>query len=336
MTKFRYLLSLAAIAVSLIAAPTAATAATTWKRVALSDAPSCPTGYIPVQKFTLPDGTAVPAFCVMKYEAKDGGNGIATSTAAGTPWVSITWLQASTACQSANARLISENEWLSIAHQVTTVATNWTGGAVGNGVLMSGHNDNAPANSLAASANDDDGYYGTGDTAAAPGDGGFNNFANNTINASPYAGQRRTLKLPNNQVIWDLAGNVWEWVGETIAKGNRYHGGTGQWMSYLSNDGAVSGTSFTAATNVPLNKRPPSTWNANQGMGRYYDGYDAAGAYNSVNEWPDLAGTGYVAPYAAFLRGGSWYHGAYAGVFALTLNHGRSYAYASVGFRCTR
>jgi formylglycine-generating enzyme required for sulfatase activity len=138
--------------------------------------------------------------------------------------------------------------------------------------------------------------------------------------------------LPNGNIIWDFAGNVWEWVAQTIAIASRYNGGASQWMAYHSNDGVAA----ISDSLVPVDKLPKNSWNANQGMGRYYDGNSTAGAYNSVSEWPDSAGTGYVAPLAAFRRGGRWGSAAYAGVFALHLNFGRSYAYADVGFRCTR
>lgn len=305
----RILQRAAAIVVLLcVAAPLHA--ATTWKKISFANSSAtCLSGYITVPQYTLPDGSFVPGFCVMQFEAKDGGSGIAISQASGTPYVNLTWRQSADACAGARARLIAENEWLSIAHQVALVASNWTGGTVGNGALYSGHNDDSPAVALSVS-NSADGYDQTGNA------GGSN--------------QRRTLTLPNGNVIWDFAGNVWEWVGEVIATGSRYHGGTGQWMAYNSTEGGL-----TAATNMPTNKKPPSNYNANQGMGRYYDGYQTSGAYNNVSEWPDNAGTGYVAPYAAFLRGGSWHHGAYAGVFALILNHGRSYTNGGVGFRCT-
>jgi hypothetical protein len=323
-------------------------AATTWKKTAAANTSAgCPSGYVPVPQFTLPDGTFVPGFCVMQFEAQDDGNKVAVAKTSGTPWTNVTWRQAVTACQAAGARLIAENEWLSIAHQATTVAANWTGGAVGVGQLFSGSNDNNPAGPLNAPATAaDDCYTGTNDSTAAPGDSAYSYFASNTVNTSPYAGQCRTLTLPNGQVIWDLAGSLSEWVAEIIPKASRYHGGGAQWMSYNSNDGAVqaAGTNLAVATNMPLNKKPPNGWNANQGMGRYYDGWDAVnGACNTVSEWPDNSGCRST-PYAAFNRGGCWNSGSTGGVFSLYLDSGRSSVYGGygggaagvAGFRCTR
>ena len=291
-----------------------------WTKVPTnSSASSCPSCYIPVPAYALPDGTQVPAFCVMKYEAKQsttaygdrniGGSGgaLPVSTSAGTPWVNLTWQDARSACAATGSQLITEDQWLSLAHQVTSVASNWSGGAVGSGYVYSGHNDNSPANALAAS-DDSDGYFGTGNTSG---------------------NQRRTLTLPNGQMIWDLAGNVWEWVDATIAAASRYHGGASQVMSYNTSDG------FSVASSVPVAKRPQNNWNASQGMGRYYDGYSLAGAFNSYNESPENCAD-YCTPTAVFLRGGAWVGGAHAGAFSLYLNYGRSAAGIGSGFRCTR
>jgi formylglycine-generating enzyme required for sulfatase activity len=335
------------LAVALTAIFIPAQAATTWKKIAFPNSTTtCPTGYVPVPSYVLPDSTFVLGFCVMQFEAQMDtlANGYrAISVAGSTPWSNVTWHQAATACQSASARLITENEWLSIAHQAASVAANWTGGAVGTGVLFSGHNDNAPASALNAPASAAaDCYTGTGDAASGVGDSAFAGYANNTINASPTAGQCRKLTLPNGQVIWDFAGNLWEWVGDSLVKASRYHGGATGWMSYSSNDGAVSGTSYSIASNLTTNKRPTNNWNANQGMGRYYDGANVAGAYTTVYEWPDYVGANaYNAPVAAFLRGGGWNSGAGGGVFALSLDAGRSSVKGmnnlnNAGFRCTR
>jgi formylglycine-generating enzyme required for sulfatase activity len=291
-----------------------AQAATTWTPISFANpTTSCPSGYIPVSLYTLPSGTVVPAFCVMQYDAQNGGNGIAASANSGTPLVNVTWQQAAASCNAAGSQLITENQWLSIAHQITSVASNWSGGSVGSGFVYSGHNDNSPANALPAPISPtSDGYTGTG-------------------NSSP-SNQRRTLTLPNGQIIWDFAGNVWQWVAQTIPIAGRYAGGASAWMAYHSNDGVAA----ISDALMPLDKQPKNSWNANQGMGRYYDGASTAGAYNTVSEWPDSAGTGYVAPIAAFVRGGGWDDAAHAGVFTLYLNDGRSDASAYIGFRCTR
>src|SRR5690606_26249194 len=151
---------------------------------------SCPSGFIPVPgnaKYSTSD------FCVMKYEAKDVG-GIAVSQPEGAPW-QATRTDAKAAAQAAcdGCRLMSDAEWLTVAHNALNVGSNWSGGNVGSGYVFSGHASGSP---LSASADDANGYFGTG--ASAP------------------SRQRRTLTLSNGEVIWDMAGNYPEIVDTEI------------------------------------------------------------------------------------------------------------------------
>lgn len=161
----------------------------------------CPNGFIVVPGSST-FGTS--DFCVMKYEAKIAGqsNGNQTysstfvpeSRADGTPWVNISQTnaiaQASTVTNCSGCHLISEAEWMTIATNVLSVPSNWSGGAVGAGYIYNGHNNSNPASALDASVSDTDGLYGiTGGT-------GGTSLLNN----------RRTLTLTNGNVIWDLAG----------------------------------------------------------------------------------------------------------------------------------
>jgi formylglycine-generating enzyme required for sulfatase activity len=246
----------------------------------------------------------------MKYEAKNIV-GIANSTATGTIWISLTWQQAKTNCEilGVNYHLITDNEWLTIAKNAEQISSNWNSSVVGTGFMYSGHNDNGPANSLLADTNDSNGYYLTGDVVGS--------------------NQRRTLTLSNNEVIWDLAGNVWEWVNDSMPIASRYHGGDQGWMSYNSDDGTGK-----IATLVSSLKAPSSGYNAKNGMGRYYDGYSLAGTYNSINEAPDFC-IGYCSSTTVFLRGGHWNNGANTGVFTLDLDAGSSDSLTGTGFRCS-
>lgn len=291
---------------------------------------NCPAGYIAVP------GSATyftSSFCVMKYEAKNDG-GVANSTATGTPWVSLTWQQAIANCTSLGSgyHLVTENEWLTIANNVLLVANNWNSSVVGTGFLYSGHNDNSPSNALAADSDDGNGYYGTNDGASSPGDGVYDNFLSNDPRA--YQGQKRTLILSNGEVIWDFAGNVWEWVNEsfyanaTLGSPYPYHGGDQQWMSYSSNDGTGK-----IASNVPALKLPINGWNADEGMGRYLDGMSLTGTYNSINEDPDFC-TGYCSQTAVFSRSGDWDGGLAVGALTLNFDIGPSATDPSGGFRC--
>ncbi len=204
---------------------------------------SCGTGFAAVpgnSQFGTSD------FCVAKYEAKNVG-GTATSQATGTPWVNITQPDAITAANNACAgcHLITEAEWLTVAHDVLNVSSNWSGGSVGSGYIYSGHNDNNPATVLAAGASDSDGYYGTGSTSGT---------------------QRRTLTLSNGEVIWDLAGNTEEWTtGQT--SGGQPGPGSLAYRDWNS----IEGTGSLSPSPFPSYGTPAaSNWTAGNGMGRVY------------------------------------------------------------------
>ena len=229
----------------------------------------------------------------MKYEAKNVG-GVATSQAAGTPWVSISQTNAMTTSSAAcdDCHLISEAEYLTIAHNVLSVASNWSGGTVGSGYVYSGHNDNS-AGALAASSNDSDGYSGTGNTSPS--------------------NQRRTLTLTNGEVIWDMAGNVYDWTAGQTSGGQP--GASGYtWRQW----NAIAGTGSLPSNPHPSYGTPAaSNWTNGNGIGLIY----------SSSTEPGLRG---------FLRGGNWDTGSIAGVLTLLLNTSPSYAGSNVGFRVAR
>jgi len=171
-----------------------ATGLATWADpVAGAPAVTCPSGMIRVPP-SLVHGT--DGFCVDKYEAKNVG-GVATSQAAGAPWVNIAQFNARAECIRAGKRLITEREWLAIAHNIERVSWNWSGGAPGSGQMSDGHSDNTPGNALGAAA-DTDPCFGTGDACSE----------------TVWHAQRRTYRLSNGETIWDFGGNVWEWVDQ--------------------------------------------------------------------------------------------------------------------------
>jgi hypothetical protein len=162
---------------------------------------SCPNGFILV-----PGNAALGTqdFCVMKFEAKDDGASKPISRPAGTPWICLTANAATAKCQSLGAKynIISNPEWMTIARNIENVASNWSAGAVGNGMIPRGHSDMDPAGVLAVT-NESDLYNGTNNNAGQPLESGWE--------------QKRTHTLSNGQIIWDLSGNADEWVSWTSA-----------------------------------------------------------------------------------------------------------------------
>jgi hypothetical protein len=227
------------------------------------------------------------------------------STAAGYPVANISQTTAITAASTYTANcpsgchLITEAEFLTIAQNVLSVPSNWSTGTVGSGYIYSGHNDNAPATALEASTDDNNGYYGTG-------------------NVSP-SNQKRTLTLSNGEVVWDLAGNVYEWTTGTIASGQQ-PGLAGevafawkQWNNSALLQNGLPASAMPAYTGIT----GASDWSSTQGIGQLYSNYG------------DTSTRG-------FLRGINWGYGSTAGVLALYLSVSPSTSTAATGFRVAR
>ena len=125
-----------------------------------------------------------------------------------------------------------------------------------------------------------------------------------TIRTTNY----RIHTLTNGSSIWDLAGNVWEWTNDTCQPGS----GFGYWYN-------TSNTEWNDTNLADYEKPmagPPGSYITTQGMGYY---------------WRCTANGN------AFLRGGYWGYGSYAGVFALSLLHSPAGTHDyPVGFRCAR
>ncbi len=264
----------------------------------------CPSGFILVPG-NIDLGTS--NFCVMKYEAKNV-SGVATSQAADTPWVNINQTEARAVCSSLGSgyHLITDAEWLTIAMLAESNPSNWANGTIGSNVPSGGmYRGNV---NLSDNISCGDGSVLDGNTAGT--------------NCLVGSRNKRTLDISGN-MIWDFSGNVWEWDNDTIPASSRYYGGNNTWMSYNSNDGTGR---IAKSPTFPSLKLPPNGWNADQGMGRYYDGYSSSGTWT---------GSSYSGTTAGFVRGGDWTYGAFAGAFTLHLDNPPSYRNLNFGFRCS-
>lgn len=145
----------------------------------------CPLNYVKVPGNA---GLGTSDFCVMKYEAKNV-LGAASVSPYGTPANSITAANAQIACTNLGTGfdLISNPEWMTIARNAENVAGNWSGGVVGTGCMMEGNVGTVTA--CRYNGND----VGTFDS-------GF-----------PRDSKAR-LTLSNGSEIWDLVGNIFEYV----------------------------------------------------------------------------------------------------------------------------
>ncbi len=283
----------------------------------LADGSTCPSGFIVVPANP---SLGTPAdFCTMKYEAKIQGNDNGTQTysaafvpesrASGTPWVNISQTnalaEASTVSGCPTCHLISEAEWMTIAANVLSVPSNWSGGTVGSGYIYQGHINNNPASALDAPTDDTDGLNGMTGTGGA----GANN--------------RRTLTLTNGEVIWDLSGNLWECTQGTIT-GGAQPGLSGEsayaWKQWNNPSLLMNGLP-TLSQPSALASQPGlaaiTGWSLTQGIGQLYSNYGETALH-------------------AFQRGGTWGNTSHAGVLALNLNSAPSGADTYLGFRVSR
>ena len=280
-------------------------------------------------------------FCVMKYSAKNSGGtvasssdingdgsflsntysgGTAVSTASGQPWANISQTDAISASQTAGAgaHLITENEWMTIAHNVLANPANWCdadGSNCGNApgtsgkVLASGHNDSSPNMPLESSIDDSQACYGTVTQGV------------NTACGSEAGTQKRTLTLSNGSVLWDLVGNVGHWTASTETRGNLpSFSGNGGLLEYNLDSGfglsVVDTWGTLAYTNPAIQNPAAASWGAGQGVGLLISGF-SSGSSSVV----------------AFFRGGTWGNGPYAGTFTLFLAAAPSGSGSAVGFR---
>jgi len=252
------------------------------------------------QNFIVVPGSATYGtrdFCVMKYEAKKVGmTNIPISKAKGLPWVNISQTDAITTSAAActGCHLITEAEWLTVAQNVLGVGTNWSSGTVGSGYIYSGHNDGTPGSALEASADDNSGYYLT---------------QNGTSGT-----QHRTLTLTNGEVIWDMAGNIWEWTsgqttgGQPGSAGYNYR----QWSTII-NPGTISPNPSPVITGISGS----GVWDSSNGIGQIYSNADETNL-------------------RAFMRGGSWSDDDCAGILTLYLDNEPGSIVVDVGFRVAR
>lgn len=238
---------------------------------------SCPEGYVPVN--------AESDFCVAQYEMKcDGedcqnghnkeytlvGNVNAISQSTGLPWVYISSSDAKTACANIGPQyaLISNAQWMTIAHDLELNKLNWIGGEVGQLAMYRGHTDNDPAAILPVLENDP--YDGT----------------QNSSSSSPE--QRRLFTLSNGSEIWDISGNASEWVdGKITTCSDNFF-----WEAKEMEDiNCILNKEFSFLPLNPLNLNPynstlnlgkilPDVGSAQRGGG--FDDYDTAGIFSLI------------------------------------------------------
>ena len=261
----------------------------------------CPANFVGVPSLT---GYTTNSFCVMKYEAKNDGSDNAISQAASTPWVSINRSDSITKCQAMGAAgydLITNDEWQSIARNIELVGSNWANGAVGDaGGLNTGHSDDSPSNTLPANSDDNNACHATGQSC----------------NSNTWHSQKRTHTLSNGEVVWDMAGNVLEYIKDK--KDNTFYGV----LSYVSQI-----TDDTHSTSGSLSEGITATSRTAKGH------FGPSGNYTTLNSNP-YGGLGYndlTALAITMIRGGRYTQVDLSGLFYIANGGGHP---STTGFRC--
>lgn len=238
----------------------------------------CPTNYVQVPTLM---GYTSQNFCISKYEMKNASE-VPAATAEGLPWVLMTRNQAIAACRSLGTYfdLISNAEWQTTARNIANQAVNWSSGVAYSGELNRGYSDDLNGVAQAASTNDNQACDGTSQTCSS----------------SVWNSQRRTHVLSNGGVIWDMAGNVWEYVSDDNTK------------PAIANDYVIN---FTG------------NWQTDFGNDQICSSGDCG-----------FGGGQLGAPAGAIARGDTNSGGRGAGVFAVDLRNGPDYGNNIIGFRC--
>jgi hypothetical protein len=282
---------------------TAGTYTTTWK---VSTGDLCPTNYILVPG---ENGTRQGEFCLAKYEMKITGQSdgyqtynvsyVAESRASGTPWRLLNVDQMITSCQALGAGydLITNTQWNTVARNISTQASNWSTGTVGTGQLNQGNRSNSSQEE--ASSNDAE--------ACANLSGFTYPAASATCSDTVWHNFRRTHKLSNGSVLWDLSGGSWEGVKDTYPD------------TYAAADAFLSAMADGTFFKMLLGAQGKTCADPSNTTERCGFGY----AYLSN-----------ARPASAIFRGGSASNGREAGVFAIDYDYSRTYTDGAHSFRC--
>ena len=223
------------------------------------------TGFIPIPETTLPGGLVVPAFQIAQYACSQNNGKLAIS-AEGTPWVHINYANAVKACEAEGYQLTRESQRLAVAYHIATQDENWTGGKVGSGKLFQGlrkWNVDGPKPASYVPKDED---------------------------------ERRWFALPGDHRIYDIAGNVWEWIFDDVQ----------------GDDKGLIAKAFKADSPSLVIPYP----NEDKGQG-----------------WTPSVGSNWSG--YALVRGGCWNSGSRAGAFRL-IGGWPDREGDGVGFRCTK
>jgi hypothetical protein len=332
---------------------------------------TCEDGYISVP--AAPSIGITKPFCLMKYEARQSllPSGSCTtppcavSEPEGTPWVMLDNATAQRSCAALGGHLITDREWIAVARNIAQTPINDISNLPGI-QLATGHSRPQPNAAISSTKQSDPilqgcdlskGLYdpqnsfhpdhcelrGSG-TRQAPNFGYINTtgaWSNSYQSGASDSSQLRTHVLSNGEIIWDFAGNVWEWTDLKLTEPR-----TGKGERHTYDTAGITGDQ------LPRPYRPWA-WTRDGWLDYFtitdFRGLDylnpvpAAGrtfGFGGLYLNPGLAwgkGTeGNTSQVHMSIRGGYWEDRRGAGIFSLALTDGPSNFASDIGFRCVQ
>lgn len=224
-------------------------------RAKISATASASNVFVTVPDVKLPNGVTVPSFTVGKYLSSKGPVDTVQITATGMPWVEINHDEARAASADAGLALITELQYLAIAHDIVGQDINWTGGKVGEGKVFQGLHKNTASGPLAAAIESLD------------------------------PEERRWHQLSNGEKVYDFAGNVFSRVFDDVQGDER-----GLVAKPFAEDSPSIATAPYPSMTKGMGWRPRagSDWSGLALVrGGYWGGGDGAGVFRLSGDWPD-------------------------------------------------
>lgn len=211
--------------------------------------------------------------------------------------------------------VINNAQWQAIARDIESVAANWndaTAGSEDSDYINQGFFEDTNMNALSLAADSDDANGCFGIEAADPDISGLSATCNDS-----WDSRKRTHTLSNGEVIWDIGGNVMEWV---IDDRDTVNDATAN--GYASADNFVSLDPFddeegAVGSNLLMWGSAVDHTGKNSG---------AHGGLGWINDDTGIGG--------AVARGGYWQWGNNSGIYSSWLDASASAFAELVGTRC--
>lgn len=261
-----------------------------------------------------------PEFCIMKYEAREV-SGRASSQPEDLPRVSLPTSEAKTTCAALGGSyaLINNAEWMSVASSIAQNSANWYGDrgtGLGYGkqgesitaagvlnsklVMIRGHADANPPSIC-------DSTQEMVDT----------DCSNSGKESDPT--EKRVFKLLGGGEVWDLSGNVWEWIDYENLDAKPYSLADGKPVAAYREFAAIDG----GLDKMPKSELVPhkksywvNSWNSGLGIGGYFAAGNGEGG--------------------ALMRGGFWNDKGSSGIFFADLARPVGSVDVYIGYRCVK